>query len=1089
MTYPVRPSPGILPRGPSSGPLPLSFAQQRLWFLDQLEPNSSFYNIGLTLRLTGSLDLSALQRSLDALVARHEALRTIFPSTDGRPRQVITPAGSVPIPIDSLAETEGAGREETAVRLATEEIRRPFDLALGPLHRARLIRLDPRQHILVVTTHHIVSDGWSMSVLLRELGHGYRAFHMGEVPQLPPLPIQYADYAVWQQQHLQDESQRQLAYWIERLSGAPSVTELVPDYPRPRVQGHRGAYEVLTLSPSLVSALKALCIREHVTLFMTLMAALKTVLHRYSGQQDLVVGTHIAGRSRLELEGLIGFFISTLMLRTDLSDNPSFRTLLARVREGALGAYDHQDVPFERLIEALDPQRTLSHTPLVQVVLNMLNLPEARLELPDLTVERVPGGGVGSKFDLTLYAREHGGGITLTAMYDPDLFHGSTISRMLGHLQTLLEAVVMDPDRPLWQLPLLTLGERSRLRRGHGAQAIGAWDHAGPAGIEYSIVQRFEFQVRMAPGRLAVRTDAQAWTYEELNRAANRTAHALLGLRGSDPEPIALLLDHDAPMIGALLGALKTGKSYVPLDPRHPPARLAQILEDTRPGALVTNAANRPLARALSGDRLPLLDIDTLDTPDHDVGIAVAPDATAYVLYTSGSTGRPTGVVQSHRNVLHFIRAYTNNLRIGRDDRLTLVSSYGVDAAVQDIFAALLNGAAVYPVDLKQVSLAELGRRLVEHEITIYHSTPTVYRYCVAELTTQAFPALRLVVLGGEAVYRKDVEAFRRHFAPPCLLVNGYGLTESTVTTQYVIDHSTQLIRDSVPIGYPAADTEILLLDEAGMPTELFGEIAIRSPYLALGYLNAPHLSSRRFVPDPSDPTRRIYRTGDMGRFGSDGSLEFVGRRDHQVKLRGYRIELEEIGLAAAEHPTVSECVAILRADDADPRIVAYLVPRAERTVPIAELRSLLEARLPDYMIPSAFVVLNRLPLTTTGKLDQRALPAPAPGPQAPDGVPRTPLEQAIAAMWAEVLPVKAVGIRDNFFALGGHSLLATRVLARIQQAFRVELPLRAIFEAPTVAAMAERVTAAQRAPSEDLDSPVRPLSRDAYRRAAGRSS
>ncbi|MFH0344255.1 MAG: amino acid adenylation domain-containing protein, partial [Chromatiales bacterium] len=1038
-----------IPRRASTGSAPLSFAQQRLWFLDQLEPTSTAYHMPVMLRLRGVLNVLALKASLSEIVRRHEVLRTTFATAGNEPVQVIHPPQELDLPVIDLAHLASHAREAEAMHLASDEAERPFSLSSGPLFRARLLKLDDHQHLLVLAVHHIVSDGWSMGILSRELSALYRAHVDARPSPLGDIPIQYADYAVWQRRWFEEgESQRQLSYWKKQLDRAPAVSELVTDYPRPAVQSYRGANQSLTLSIELTADLKRLSRRENLTLFMTLLAAFKTLLYRYSGQQDLLIGTHIAGRHRHETESLIGFFIGTLALRTDLSGNPSFRQLLIRVRETALGAYAHQDVPFERLVEELRPERSVSHTPFVQVVFNMLNLPDSGIELQGLMAERVPGVGVGSKFDLTLYAREQDEGLDFTAVYAKDLFNAATITRLLRHFETLLQGIVADPDCRLSQLPVLTDAE-AVTQRNH-IRPRQAFIEFSAEAIEQSIVQRFEQQVGICANHVAVKTRTHEWSYAELNRAANRAAHALLRSRGSGAEQVALLLDHDAPMIAAVLGVLKSGKSYVPLDPAYPRQRLACMLADTR--VLLTNSANLALAKSLN--HLQLFNIDALDSPVSNVEVPVSPDAIAYTLHTSGSTGQPKGVTQNHRNVLHFIRAYTNNLHISANDRLTLFSAYGFDAAVQDIFAALLNGAALYPVNLKEESLDDLTQWLIENEITLFHSTPSTYRYFVRALSGhESFPALRLVVLGGEAVYKHDIVAYQKHFSPDCLFVNGFGLTESTVNLHYFADRHTKISRNGVPIGYPVENTEVLLLDEAGDSTELYGEIGIRSAHLALGYLNQPELSKQRFLADPNDPARRIYRTGDMARQRADGSLEFAGRKDHQVKLRGYRIELREIEAALAEHPAVRECAVTLGGDEDDRRLIAYVVSHHDA----GELRAFLKARLPDYMIPSTFVALDRLPMTSSGKISYRELPIPDDA-HASVGLafvaPRTPNERTLAGIFAAVLKLEKVGIHDNFFDLGGHSLLATQVISRVRKAFNLDIPLRAMFESPTVAGM-----------------------------------
>lgn len=1058
------------------GHLPLSFAQQRLWVLDRLEPGNPTYNMPVAVRLTGTLDIPALDQSLNEIVRRHEALRTTFAMVDGEPIQVIASSLTITMSVVDLQELPPDKRELRARQMMTEEAKTPFDLAQGPLLRSALIRLGSQHHILLVTMHHIVSDGWSMGVFFHDLSVLYQAYSAGAKSSLPELPIQYKDFALWQRQWLQGEAlTTQLAYWKQQLDAVP-VLELPTDHPRSPAQTYRGARHSLVLSKALSDALTKLGHQENVTLFMTLLAAFQILLQRYTGQSDITVGSPIAGRHQIEVEGLIGFFLNSLVLRTELSDNPSFPDLLARVRQVALDAYTHQDLPFEKLLEELRPDRDLSRTPLFQVFFNMLEFGEDKaLNLPGVTAELLEFDEPASNFDLTLYAGDRDGAVWFSLVYNPDLFESATISRLLDHYHTLLEAITANSQQRISSLPLLSEAERNQLRAQRNRIApANSFIEFKKDDIEQSISARFEKLVNVHPNQVAVKTRNYRWTYAELNRAANQIAQTILRSCDGGEARIALLFEHDAPMIAAILGVLKSGNAYVPLDITHPKERLAYILEDSQATALLTTRNTVAVATMLSNGPLKIIDINEIDDAlsTANLGLPILPGAQAYILYTSGSTGQPKGVVQNHRNVLHHIANYTNGLHLNPDDRLTLIPSYGFDAAVMDIFGALLNGATLYPMDLKEDDRTALLARMVEEKITIYHSTPTVYRYLVGSLTgKEDLSAIRFAVLGGEEVLKRDVDLFRRHFSVNAIFVNGLGPTESTLALQYFIDHETQVIGNIVPVGYAVEDTEILLLNEAGEQTEIYGEIGIRSDHLAPGYWQNPEITEAAFFPDPEGGTKQIYRTGDMGRLLSDGSIAFTGRKDFQVKIRGIRIEPGEIEAALGQHPEVRECVVLAREDILDgKRLVVYIVVNQQRAPSTHDLRSFLKQKLPDYMVPSAFVYLDALPRTPNGKVDRKALPSPDQsviGLEESYVAPRSSVEEILVGIWVDVLKLERVGIHDNFFELGGHSLLATQVISRLRNAIQIELPLRALFEAPTIASLAKGVEASQRATQE----------------------
>ncbi|HSP61988.1 MAG TPA: amino acid adenylation domain-containing protein [Pyrinomonadaceae bacterium] len=1080
----LRSSGAIARRLPATAPQ-LSFAQERLWFLDQLMPGSPVFNVPIAVRLSTPIDVSALQSSLREIARRHEVFRTTFITVEGKPEPVIAADLDLQLAVVDLTTLRAPEREAEARRLIKEEAQRPFNLACGPLIRTGLIRLSEQESIFLLTMHHIISDGWSIVLFFQELSALHRAFANGHDSPLAELSIQYADYAAWQREWLRGEVlDRQLSYWKNQLSGELPVLELPTDRPRPAMQTYPGARAGLTLSRELSHALLALSQREGVTLFMTLLAGFKVLLHHYTGQDDIIIGSPIANRPRAETEKLIGFFLNNLALRTDLSGDPGFRELLSRVRKTALDAYANQDVPFEKIIEELKPERDLSRSAIFQIYFNLFSFGD-EIDLPGTTPQTISfvDGWLHSeenqsKFDLTLYAGLQDETLKLAFVYNSDLFEESSIARMLEHLRSLLTGIVADPETPISDLALSDKPDVSIAE--NDIRPANAFARFERSEVEQPITKRFEAIVGKYSTRVAVKTGNHEWSYAELNAKGNQIAHSILKLCRDGEARIALLFAHDAPMIAGMLGVLKAGKTYVPLDPSYPVGRLSQLLGDSQATAIVTNEENLKLARSLSG--VAVLNVDALDSsvPSGDLNLSIDPRNLAYILYTSGSTGQPKGVMQNHRNVLHFIRAYTNNLHVNADDRLTLLSSYCFDAAVMDIYGALLNGATLYPLDIKEYGLNALCETLGQQGITIYHSTPTVYRYFVSEMKGRAeFPRLRLVVLGGEEVTPSDVELYRENFADDCLLVNGLGPTESTVSLQYFINKQTAISAARVPVGSPVDDTEVFLLNRAGKRSEMYGEIAIKSEHVALGYWRNTAATGAAFGTSPTRGPQtgspagvgavregsngcRVYRTGDMGRRLADGSFVFAGRKDLQVKIRGVRVEPGEIESALTKLPRVRECVVIATANgSSDRRLVAYVVPRQGESLVTNDLRSCLQGKLPDYMVPSAFVVLDELPLTSSGKLNRRALPAPEISDRnagIAGAAPRTPTENLLVEIWRDVLGVAHIGIHENFFDLGGHSLLAVRLFAQVEKRFGRRWPLATLFQAPTIAQFAAKI-------------------------------
>ncbi len=1046
---------------PRPDALPLSYAQERLWLLEQIGGLSSAYNLAAAVRLRGALDGAALERSFAAIVGRHEALRTRFAVVNESPAQVINPAGSFELAIEDLSELPEGERAAAARQRIGVLAQRRFDLERGPLFRAHLLRLSAEEHIAVVVMHHIVSDGWSTGVLIREVGALYAAFSQGRASPLPEPAVQYADYALWQRGWLQGEVlEKQVEYWKEHLSGAPAALELPTDRPRPAVQSYRGEGLTIGLPAELTVSLQALARRDGATLFMVLLAAFQVVLSRWSGQEDIVVGSPIAGRTHRELEGLIGFFVNALALRTELSGDPSFRELLGRVKETALGAYAHQDLPFEKLVAELQPVRDLSRQPIFQVMFALQNVPRETLQLPGLQLSRVGGGRPTAKYDLALYVYEREDRLEGYFEYATDLFDRSTIQRLAGHWVALLDAAVTRPDVRLSDLSMVESAERSgRQVRALDFESLGS-DQAVRIAQSPSVTDSFLAQARSRPEATAITAGRQCWSYGDLNREAGRIAALLVNRRGGSSEPIGLLFPHAPMMVAAIMGVLGAGKFYVPLSSDDPPARLRAILTESRCGCVLASPELRGLgedlgAAVLSVDEAPNEPFELLSRP---------PGSIAYVLYTSGTTGAPKGVAQCDRGILQHIAVYSAAIGLDRTDRMTLLAGYGTDAAVKNIFSTLLSGAALCLWDVRRKGIEGLQEWLAENAVTIWHSTPSLLRAALPQFAATA--NLRWVVLGGEGAKAEDIAIVQRHGGENCRLLTALSQTECSTTTHYAPDFERDLTRHRLPVGRPVPGAEIVLLNEAGQPADIRGEVAIGGHGIALGYWQRAGLTAERFIPSPVGDGERLYRTGDLARWRADGELEYLGRIDHQVKIRGFRVEPGEIEAALVEHPDVHQAVVVAR-DDAmgGRRLVAYVVGHTGSAVDAGELRAHLKRSLPDYMVPAAIVLLDALPLTANRKVDRRALQAPEDDAliRGEYAAPRTPTEEVLASIWCEVLKLERVGVHDNFFELGGHSLLAMRLTARIRDAFRVELPLRALFEAPTIGDLAVRMEAAKR--------------------------
>lgn len=1054
----------VIPRSANTdGTLPLSFAQQRLWFLDQLIPNSSLYNCPVAARLQGRLDLNALKRSLNEIIRRHDALRTTFQAVAEQPVQAITPTSNLRLPLVDLRKLPQAARETETRRLIAAEAGRPFDLAKDSMMRAHLLCLSHEDYVLLLTVHHISSDGWSMGVLVKEMVALYEAYSHGRPSPLEELPLQYVDYAVWQRESMRDEAlQTQLAYWKQRLADAPPMLDLPLDHPRPMVQSHRGAVRSLKLSPALLISLTELSQQQGVTLFMTLLAAFQVLLARYTRQDDISVATPVAGRNRAELEGLIGFFVNTLVLRTNLSGNPPFSELLRRVREVALGAYAHQDLPFERLVEELQPARDLGTNPLFQVMMVLQNAPAEIVTLPGLNLSLLPNESLTAKFDLTLFLNQTGDGLGVALEYSTDLFEPETIGRMLAHYEKLLECVTVDPERSVSDLEFITAGEREQL--------LVEWNATAVSLDQTSVVSLFENQVKRTPYAPAVEFGDQQLTYRELNRRANQLGHYLRKL-GVGPEArVGICLERSCEIVIAVLGVLKAGAAYVPLDPSYPKERLAFIVADTQMPVLLTLEHLLPILPELS-ERVICLDADRGLIERESDGPCVGdlmPDNLAYVIYTSGSTGKPKGVLVSHRNLAHSTaaRAFYYQAPV---TKFLLLSSFAFDSSIAGIFWTLCEGGTIsLPGNNFQQDLGQLTKQIAQQNISHLLTLPSVHALILAEPQPQRLASLRAVIVAGESC---PVGLLEQHYEllPDAALFNEYGPTEGTVWSSVCDCRFQNRGSAQVSIGRPIANVQIYILDARlnPAPVGVSGELFIGGAGITRGYLNRPELTAEKFIPNPFGAEgTRLYRTGDLARRLPDGNVEFLGREDQQVKIRGYRIELGEIEAVLLQHQTIRECVVVAREDEAgDKRLVAYLVSHAQPGPTVSDLRAFIKDRLPDYMAPAVFVTLASLPVMSNGKIDRRALPAPETPELASTFVaPVTRLEKLLAEIWIEVLKVPRVGINDNFFTLGGHSLLAIRTVARIRDVFQVELQVRSLFDLPTVAELSPHIEELMRA-------------------------
>ena len=1096
----------ILPR-PNSEPAPLSFGQEQLWFLSQIQDNTT-YNLPLALQISGSLNISVLEQVITEIVRRHEILRTNFQQIEGKNLQVIRPEINISLQVINLEQITAKQQLQNVERLINQETDKIFNLSEDDLFQSTLYQLNQNSYILLLNMHHIISDGWSIGILLQELSTLYGAYLAGNKSPLPDLQIQYADYAIWQKEKFTSEiREKQLNYWKQQLADIPPLLELPTDKPRPPIQSFRGGIWEFSINSNLSQKIRTLTQQSDATLFMTMLAAFVILLYRCSGQDDILIGSPMAGRNRQEIQSLIGYFVNTVVLRTKLTGNPNFREILNQVRQVATDAHNYQDIPYNQVVEALNPQRNLSYNPVFQILFDLQHSLTDKLQLPGLTLQPFLGEHSTSKFDLSLIIEDRGTELIGAWEYSSDLFTQEAISRITENFQTLLNGIVNNPETPINQLPIISAFEQQ--------QILEKWNNTQQDYPEsFCIHELFTQQVIKTPDAIAVKFGNQQLTYTQLNQKANQLANYLQNCGVTSEVLVGLYLERSLDILIAILAILKAGGAYLPLDPKYPQTRLTDILNDSQVSIILTQeklltSLSSPLPRGETPltpyqGKIILLDTDSTIISQQNIGTpisAIKPDNLAYVIYTSGSTGKPKGVMITHQNIVNHATSIIDKYQINSHDRILQFTTFIFDVAAEEIFPAWLSGATLIICPQEMVTnLIEFSQYLAQESLTVVNLPTPYWQEWVLEIdrkVSQIPDSLRLVITGSDqvlpeklALWQKLVTEKRQNIQ----WINAYGLTETTITsTVYQLPVNYQLnTTHSVPIGRPIANTEIYILDQnlQPVPIGIPGELHIGGAGLARGYLNRKQLTNEKFISNPisSSKSSRLYKTGDLARYLPDGNIEFSGRIDYQVKIRGFRIELGEIEAVLAQHPLVKSSAVIVREiQPGNKQLVAYVVTEDHSNIQ-QDLRSFLKQNLPDYMLPAFFVRLAELPLTPTGKINRRALSALMLelNHEIDYILPRNPLEQKLAEIWCQVLGLEKVSVEENFFNLGGHSLATIQIISRIRETLKIDLPLQYLFTEPTIAGLTKIInqllqTADHITPIDDfyvdaiLDSSIKP--------------